>query len=147
MGYFASPGVAKVSPLISMFVAAGLTVAFYVWRGRALARPRTNAAILACLYCLTLGIALRFGGRTYPGIYFPDSRFLNSLLNGNGLFTGIGYMAVVAAWSAEVARLLLRPSILGVDLALRMLKWAGVGLAVIIAIYGFVWAFNMQRLA
>jgi hypothetical protein len=90
---------------------------------------------------------LRFGGRTYPGLYFPDSLFLNSLLNGNGLFTGVGYLAVVAAWSAEVALLLLRPSILGIDLALRLLKWAAIGLAVAISIYGFVWAAIMQRLA
>lgn len=136
-----------MSTLIGLVVAASLTVGFYLWRGPALNRSRTEAVVFACLYCITLSIALRFGGRTYPGLYFPNSLFFNSLLNGRDLFTGIGYLAVMAAWSAAVMRLLLRPSILGIDLALRILKWAAIGLAVTISIYGFVWAAIMQHLA
>jgi hypothetical protein len=133
--------------LIGLLVATGLTAVFYVWRRPVLRRSRTEAFAFVCLYCLSLGLALRFGGRTYPGIYFPDSSFLNSLLNGNGIFTDIGYKAVVVAWAADVLRILLRPPIRsGVELALRVLKWLAVGLAVSIAIYGFVWAAKLQRL-
>ncbi len=57
------------------------------------------AAIPLCM--LTLGLALRFCGRTYPGIYYPDSRLLNDLLNGNGLFTGVGYGLVLALGVAD----------------------------------------------
>lgn len=58
--------------------------------------PRSRWWRLAAtpLGMLALGFALRFCGRTYPGIYFPDSPFLNDLLNGSGLFTGVGYLLV-----------------------------------------------------
>lgn len=59
------------------------------------------AAMPMC--ALALGLALRFCGRTYPGIHFPDSPSLNALLNGNGLFTEIGYGLVLALAVADAA--------------------------------------------
>ena len=58
------------------------------------------------LAMLALGLALRFCGRTYPGIYYPDSRFLNDLLNGNGLFD-VGFLLVLVLGVADAAFVLL----------------------------------------
>ena len=132
--------------LLGLLAATGLTIGFYVLRRSSLQHSRTEALAFVCLYCLSLGLALRFGGRTYPGIYFPQSPFLNSLLNGNGLFVDIGYSAVLAAWVADVLLIFFRPSNHGLEAALKGVKWLAVGLAVAIALYGFVWAAIMQRL-
>jgi hypothetical protein len=105
-----------------------------------------EALMFTCLYCLSLGLALRFGGRTYQGIYFPHSPFLNSLLNGNWLFVGIGYLAVLVGWVADTLRILIRPSVHGFEAAIKGVTWLAVGLAVTIALYGFSWAAIMQRL-
>jgi membrane protein YdbS with pleckstrin-like domain len=58
------------------------------------------AAVPICV--LALGLALRFCGRTYPGIYYPDSPFLNSLLNGNALFNA-GVVLTLALGVADAA--------------------------------------------
>jgi hypothetical protein len=63
------------------------------------------AAVPLCM--LTLALALRFCGRTYPGVYYPDSALLNGLLNGNALFTEIGYAFVLALGVADAAFLFL----------------------------------------
>jgi hypothetical protein len=128
--------------LLVLIAAVGLTVAVYVWR-----RPssRLDSLVFVVLYCLSLGLALRFGGRTYPGIYFPNSPFLNDLLNGNGLFTGIGYDAVLVAGAVDILRVFATSS--GrLEVILKALKWVAVGLAVMIAIFGFWSALIMQRL-
>jgi hypothetical protein len=85
------------------------------------------------------------GGRTYPGIYFPHSPFLNSLLNGSGLF-GVGYLAVLVGWAADTLRILVRPSVHGFEAAMKGVTWLAVGMTVMIALYGFLWAAIMQRL-
>jgi hypothetical protein len=131
--------------MISLFVlvaAVGLTVAVRVWR-----RPssRIDALLFIVLYCLSLGLALRFGGRTYPGIYFPNSAFLNGLLNGNELFTGIGYDAVLIAGVADTLRVFATSS-RRLEVILKALKWVAVGVAVMIALFGFWSALTMQRL-
>ncbi len=59
------------------------------------------------LMMLALGLALRFCGRTYPGIHYPNSRFLNELLNGVGLFKTIGYGLVLAFGLVDAAVVLL----------------------------------------
>lgn len=53
-------------------------------------------------YGLALGLALRFGARTYPGVYYPDSSFLNDLLNGSRLFTELGYDLLLALIVADL---------------------------------------------
>jgi hypothetical protein len=104
-----------------------------------------DGLVFTCLYSLALGLALRFGGRTYPGVHFPESPFLNSLLNGNGLFIGVGYLAVLVALAADILRIFIRPSPRD-EAVLKGVKWAAAGLAAAIAIYGFSWAVIMQRL-
>jgi dolichyl-phosphate-mannose--protein O-mannosyl transferase len=97
------------------------------------------------MYCFSLLLALRFGGRTYPGIFFPNSTLLNWLLNGNQLFTHIGYDAVLLAGFSDT---LLTTTLTSqqVRKSLRYLKWLALSIAVIIAFYGFFWAFNLGRL-
>ena len=70
--------------------------------------PRSRWWRLAAvpLGMLALGLALRFCGRTYPGIYYPDSPFLNDLLNGNGLFDA-GIVLVLALGVADAAFVIL----------------------------------------
>jgi hypothetical protein len=129
--------------LLMLLAAVGITLAFYVWR-----RPTSRIERLAfiVLYCLSLGLALRFGGRTYPGIYFPRSPFLNSLLNGNALFTQVGYDAVFVAGVADGLRLGTASRDQRFQVALQVLKWLAVTAALVIAVFGFWCAFELQRL-
>jgi hypothetical protein len=132
--------------LLVLVVTIVLTMTVYFWQRSPGPHSRSGSMFLTCLCCLNLGLALRFGGRTYPGVYFPDSPFLNSLLNGNNLFVGIGYTAVVVGWAAASLHILVRPSVQGFGTALTATKWLAFGLAAMIAIYGFSWAVTMQRL-
>jgi hypothetical protein len=97
------------------------------------------------LFTLALGFALRFCARTYPGVYYPDSRFLNGLLNGNWLFTEIGYDLVLALGAADAAFLFLtlfRPGTV-TPLVTRSLVALRLGLLVLTALiiaYGFFYA-------
>jgi len=129
--------------LLLLIVTVGLTLGLIIFH-----RPTSLSGKLAfiALYCLSLGLALRFGGRTYPGIYFPRSPSLNSLLNGNLLFTQIGYGAVLIAAFADSWRVLGTSSGQRLNVGLQVVKWIAVTLAVIIAIFGFWIAVVLQRL-
>jgi hypothetical protein len=129
-----------------LVAAISITTAFYVWRGQSLQHSRVEAFAFICLYCLSLGLALRFGGRTYPGIYFPNSAFLNGLLNGNGLFVDIGYSAVMVAGAADTLLVFTRTRRRGLTIALKGVKWIAASLAMVIALYGFYWAATLQRI-
>ena len=48
---------------------AFFTAMFYALRRSTLPHRRFEALAFICLYCLSLSLALRFGARTYPGIY------------------------------------------------------------------------------
>lgn len=132
--------------LLGLLISTGLTIAFYALRRPMRVRSKNEAFVFICLYCITLALALRFGGRTYPGIYFPESPFLNWLFNGNGLFTGVGYLAVVVAWTVGLVLLGRRLPTGRFELALRLVKWTAVVVAVAIALFGIAWAVAMQRL-
>lgn len=100
------------------------------------------AAVPLCM--LASGLALRFCGRTYPGIYYPDSALLNGLLNGNGLFTEIGYDLVLALGVADVAFVFLTlfrqgtaPTVVRSLIALRL---GLLLLTILIIAYGFYYA-------
>jgi hypothetical protein len=97
-------------------------------------------------YSFALLLALRFGARSYPGWYFPDSALLNRLLNGVGLFTVIGYDLVLLGAVAAAMRLLLGRGNRRAGLALAALQWGAIALAVLIACYGVAWAAYMHRL-
>lgn len=131
--------------LLGMVAAMGLSIAFYMWRRSSLPHSRMEAMAFTCLYCLALGLALRFGGRTYPGIHFPDSALLNWLLNGNR-FSSVGYLTVMLAWTADTLRILLGPRVGSFEAGLEGVKWIAVGAAATFALYGFSWAAIMQRL-
>jgi hypothetical protein len=98
-------------------------------------------------YSFCLLLALRFGARTYPGWYFPDSRFLTDLLNGGFVFTQIGYDLVLVAAASGTSRLFLageaRPRACRI---LRLVEWTAIALALLIVCYGLISAIEMQRL-
>jgi hypothetical protein len=94
-------------------------------------------------YSFALLIALRFGGRTYPGWYFPDSALLNSWLNGVGLFTEVGYDLVLVVAAAATMRLLPGGR---TSLALRLMHWTALALVILIILYGVDWAIYTHRL-
>ncbi|HEY0085768.1 MAG TPA: hypothetical protein VGB65_07630 [Allosphingosinicella sp.] len=100
---------------------------------------------LACVAAssIVLLYALRFGGRTYPGWYFPNSDVLNALLNGVGLFTGWGYSFVLAGAGAATLRILLGGT---ARRGLKFLQWLAFTLAILIILYGAAWATYTQRL-
>lgn len=102
--------------------------------------------MFTCLYCLSLLLALRVGGRTYPGIYFSNSSFLNGLLNGNVLFTGIGYAAVMVGGAADYFLIFTRTMVASPTKTLKAVKWIAVSLATAIALFGFYTAAVLQRL-
>jgi hypothetical protein len=81
-----------------VFLMSTALVAFVLF----LLAPRSRWWRLAAvpLGMLALGLALRFCGRTYPGIYYPDYPILNNLLNGNGLFD-IGVVLVLVLGVAD----------------------------------------------
>lgn len=132
--------------LLILIAAVFVTVAFYALRRSTLQHQRTDALAFVCLWCLSLGLALRFGGRTYPGIYYPNSPFLNDVLNGNGLFVSIGYSAVLIAGTATTLQIFARPVGQVPAAILISAKWVGVLLAIIISLYGFYWAAILQRI-
>jgi hypothetical protein len=98
--------------------------------------------VALCAICLLL--ALRFGARTYPGVWVPGSKLLNWVINGTGLFT-LGYGMVVAAMTIYVAAVLVKPS----GQTGRLLQTSCIcltALATSISLYGLVWAAALQRL-
>lgn len=135
-----------MSDLIVLAVAICLTAMFYVWRRATLHHSLSQAIMFVALYCGSLGLALRFGARTYPGIYFSESAFLNGLLNGNGLFVSVGYSAVLVAGATDTLVTLKRPASRTAVISLAGVKRAAVCLATAISLYGFYWSAVMQRL-
>jgi len=98
------------------------------------------------VYSFALLLALRFGARTYPGWYFPNSSFLNSLLNGTWLFNGIGYDLVLVGAGAAAMRVLLGGKKSPASGTLRLVQWVAFALAILIILYGVRWAIWTQRL-
>ena len=135
-----------MSDLIVLAVAICLTAMFCVWRRVSLHHSHIQAVMFIALYCGSLGLALRFGARTYPGIYFSESPSLNGLLNGNALFVAVGYSAVVVAGTIDTLVTLKRPANQTAAISLAGIKWAAVCLATAISFYGFYWSAVMQRL-
>jgi hypothetical protein len=114
--------------------------------GESEAKHRAWRLAWIAVYSLALLLALRFGGRTYPGWYLPNSPFLNSLLNGNWLFTRIGYDLVLVGACAAAMRVLLGRKKPRASSSLRLVQWVAFGLAILIILYGVRWAIWTQRL-
>ena len=108
--------------------------------------------VLVPVYVLALGLALRFCGRTYPGIHIPSSAFLNSIFNGVGLFVDIGYNLALALGLGDAVSVLISrfgAPTPGVQVFLHFLNAAKVVLLLIVLIivtYGFYWAVELDRL-
>jgi hypothetical protein len=103
------------------------------------------------VYMLSLGLALRLCGRTYPGIWYPNSAFLNDLFNGVGLFTEIGYNFVLALGVIDLVFVSLAsfqsraaPAIIWNSL--KTLRAVLLLLILLIIGYGAYWAIQLQRL-
>ena len=131
--------------VLSLF--AVIAMVWGAWRRHAIRLSRAEAIAFVALCCFVLLLALRFGARTYPGLYFPDSRALNCLFNGSGLFVGIGYGAVLIAFAASLVRTWVRPGRGTMNSALRAAFWLPIGMAALIALFGFYWAVQLGRLA
>ena len=104
---------------------------------------------LIALWSFLLLLALRFGARTYPGVWHPEWRVLNWLLNGTTLFAEIGYdLVLVAAWAAMTRLLIDRTSrhTMATRRTLAFMQATTVALAIAIIFYGVWWAIQMQRL-
>jgi hypothetical protein len=67
-------------------------------------------------------------------------------LNGNDLFDGIGYMAVVVAGVADCLLIVTRTMVGSPTKTLKAVKWIAVSLATAIALFGFYCAAVLQRL-
>jgi hypothetical protein len=110
-------------------------------------RSRSSRLVWVGAYAFCLLLVLRFGARSYPGWYFPDSRFLNDLLNGGFLFTQIGYDLVIVAAASGAARVFLAGDVRRKsDRILRWVQWTAYALALLITCYGVIWAIHMHRL-
>lgn len=59
-------------------------------------RSSARRLVFVALYTLTLLLALRFGSRTYPGIWY-SSRLLNDLFNGSLIFWLAEDLVAIAA--------------------------------------------------
>ena len=129
-----------------LLASAVATLAFYFAVIRRLPdhkRRRTLQFCFIALYALTLLLALRFGARTYPGIYVPSSATLNWIFNGTTLFTDFGYDVVLIGAASHVASLL-SPGRL--SRALQVFSASFALLTACISAYGFYWAAVLQRL-
>ncbi len=135
-----------MASLLILVAAISLTATFFVWRRLTLQHSRIDAMAFICLYCVSLGMALRFGARTYPGAYISGSPFLNDVLNGVVLFVGIGYSAVLLAAAADTVLIFIPTTASGLVSIIKSVKWISTSLATLIALYGFCWAAMLQRL-
>jgi hypothetical protein len=110
--------------------------------------PPRRARLLWIGACtLLLLLAVRWCARTYPGLYFPDSAFLNDLLNGAGLFTVYGYAAVLLGGAAAAGRVFVADTgHRSLAAALRLAQWASLAVVALIVCYGLYWAQGMHRL-
>lgn len=113
--------------------------------------PTTRRAFWARLlfvpvYGLTLLLALRFGARTYPGIWVSEFAVLNDLFNSPHLFL-IGYALTVLGCLIDAITVVLNAD--GQRRAASLLnpiKWTGLGLALLVTVFGFYFAVVLGRL-
>ena len=132
----------RIEDLLALVALACLLAAILLRRP---SWPELARLAVIAAWSFALLLALRFGGRTYPGFWFPDSLVLNRLLNGNRLFTSFGYDLVLIATIAAAIPVVQTPLRRGEPMA-RMVKWVAIGLAASIAIYGFAVAEWLHRM-
>lgn len=137
--------------LIGMIALALLTVVLWfarrsTWAAR---HPVAFRGAFTAAIAWTLLLALRFGARTYPGLYIRSSDFWNSTLNGEWLFNR-GYELVLFAVAMDALSFHFQqrtPASVGVVARIApILRNVGFALATATALYGFYWANALQRL-
>jgi hypothetical protein len=137
--------------LIGMVACALATIALWVvikknWASQ---HPIALRAALAAAYSSTLLLALRFGGRTYPGVWMGKSGLLNVIFNGSDMFWFAYYCVVLGALSDGAAVLLQRGSTPAMLIGARIastVRILSLGVAVVVALYGFTFAIILLRL-
>lgn len=137
--------------LIGMITLALATMALWFSRKQNWASQHRIAFRLALIvaYSWTFLLALRFGARTYPGVFMGRSDALNAIFNSSQIFwTGYEFVAV-AALADLLSVLFARGSTSGSEAAVRtatttrnvLLLLAALG-----ATYGFYFAIILERL-
>jgi hypothetical protein len=111
--------------------------------------PIAFRAALIVAYAGTLLLALRFGARTYPGLFIGRPGPLNDILNSSQIF-GIGYNLVALAALADglsfwLARRSAPASQVGAR-AVLITRNVCLVLATLGALYGFYFAIVLERL-
>ena len=132
--------------LLPVIAGAAVTVVSwlsYLKKGR----PVPLRLVLIRLWATTLLLALRFGARTYPGVYVPSNEILNWVFNGPRIF-GIGYMLTLVAATCDAGAVLGARVFLPAIVRIGLVGVASIAalLAVAIASSGFVFALILQRL-
>ena len=105
---------------------------------------REIQSVSAALCWFLVAVALRFGARTYPGVYIPEHPTLNYILNTGFLFTTIGYGAVAFGCAAQIGALLMALKT-GTTQRLKIMALSLFAIAVLIAVYGLFWAMLLGR--
>ncbi len=98
----------------------------------------------AALCWFLVAVALRFGARTYPGVYIPAHPTLNYVLNTGFLFTTIGYGAVALGLAAHLGALLITLKAEAIQ-RLKIMALSLFAISLLIAAYGFFWAVLLGR--
>lgn len=137
--------------LIGMVALALATLALWFTRkqNRASQHRITFRVVLIAAYAWTLILALRFGARTYPGVWMGTPGALNDVFNSSQIFeTGYGFVAA-AALADLLSVLLARGSTPSSGIAVRVASITRnmlLLLAALVAFYGFYFAIVLERL-
>jgi len=111
-------------------------------------RSSARRLVYVAIYTLTLLLALRFGSRTYPGIWY-SSRLLNDLFNGSLIFWLAEDLVAIAAVLALVDELQSHGRGGKRDLwtrAIAGIRYCLIGMGTAVALYGFYFALMLCRL-
>jgi hypothetical protein len=152
-----------MTDFINLVVCALITGSYFVafmWSHRAATADTASAQVgigfrslarrlvFVALYTLTLIFALRFGSRTYPGIWY-SSRLLNDLFNGSLIFwlaeDLVGIAAVLALFD-ELWRYGNGGRRNPWTRAITGMRYLLIGIGTAVALYGFYFALVLCRL-
>lgn len=138
----------EINSLIGLMASGAASVACFLLVARL--KPGTRPALAARLafilcYGFTLLLALRFGARTYPGIWVRESAWLNDIFNGSYLFFR-GYETTLAVMALDTMVTVLRASGRVEMIALlNAIKWVGLSFVLLVVTYGFFFAVVLER--
>jgi len=137
--------------LIGMVILAVFALVLWLFRKQtwASAHPIAFKVALILAYSWTLLLALRFGARTYPGLFVPKSETLNNIFNSGQIFGTAYDLVVVAAPTDGLSFFLARRSRPTSQIAVRaalITRNLCLLLATLGAFYGFYFAIILERL-